>query len=84
MNDIIQQLAPYLVSIVIGGLTYLITYLKTKTIKLKIETLEKLFKDSDEEYIIADYLVRYKYLSEKYVMDDRVLILHHKYVVFIK
>ena len=34
MNDIIQQLAPYLVSIVIGGLTYLITYLKTKTINL--------------------------------------------------
>ena len=52
MNDIIQQLAPYLVSIVIGGLTYLITYLKTKTINLKVETLEKLFKDSDEEYII--------------------------------
>ena len=40
MNDIIQQLAPYLVSIVIGGLTYLITYLKTKTINLKVETLE--------------------------------------------
>ena len=38
----------------------------------------------NQEYIIADYLVRYKYLSEKDVMGDKVLKLHHKYVVLIK
>lgn len=35
---------------------------------------------ADDEYVVASYLVRYKYLSERDVMDDNVLKLHHKYV----
>lgn len=35
---------------------------------------------TDYEYVVADYLVRHKYLSEKDVAEDKVLKLHHKYV----
>ncbi len=38
---------------------------------------------TDAEYIIADYLVRNKYLREDDVQNDKLL-LHHKRVVMVR
>ena len=38
MEQVLNQVMPYLVSLLVGGLSYLISYIQTKTVKMIIKS----------------------------------------------
>ena len=43
---------PYLVSLIVGGLSYLISYIQTKKLKNKVISIEEAINNSEDEYYI--------------------------------
>lgn len=43
---------PYLVSLLVGGLSYLISYIQTKKLKNKVISIEEAINNSEDDYYI--------------------------------
>lgn len=52
MEQILNQVMPYLVSLLVGGLSYLISYIQTKKLKNKVISIEEAINNSEDDYYI--------------------------------
>lgn len=52
MNEFLTTIGPYLTSLVIALITYLVTLINTKKLKTKLADIEKAIMDSDQEYYV--------------------------------
>lgn len=52
MEQVLQQIMPYLVSLLVGGLSYLISYIQTKKLKNKVISIEEAINNSEDDYYI--------------------------------
>ena len=52
MEQVLNQIMPYLVSLLVGGLSYLISYIQTKKLKNKVISIEEAINNSEHDYYI--------------------------------
>ena len=52
MEQVLTQIMPYLVSLLVGGLSYLISYIQTKKLKNKVISIEEAINNSEDDYYI--------------------------------
>ena len=52
MEQALIQIMPYLVSLLVGGLSYLISYIQTKKLKNKVISIEEAINNSEDDYYI--------------------------------
>ena len=52
MEQVLNQVMPYLVSLIVGGLSYLISYIQTKKLKNKVISIEEAINNSEDDYYI--------------------------------
>ena len=52
MEQVLNQVMPYLVSLLVGGLSYLISYIQTKKLKNKVISIEEAINNSEDDYYI--------------------------------
>lgn len=52
MEQVLQQIMPYLVSLLVGCLSYLISYIQTKKLKNKVISIEEAINNSEDDYYI--------------------------------
>ena len=52
MEQALNQIMPYLVSLLVGGLSYLISYIQTKKLKNKVISIEEAINNSEDDYYI--------------------------------
>ena len=52
MERVLNQIMPYLVSLLVGGLSYLISYIQTKKLKNKVISIEEAINNSEDDYYI--------------------------------
>lgn len=52
MEQVLNQVMPYLVSLLVGCLSYLISYIQTRKLKNKVISIEEAINNSDDDYYI--------------------------------
>ena len=52
MEQVLNQVMPYLVSLLVGCLSYLISYIQTKKLKNKVISIEEAINNSEDDYYI--------------------------------
>lgn len=52
MEQVLNQVMPYLVSLLVGGLSYLISYIQTRKLKNKVISIEEAINNSEDDYYI--------------------------------
>ena len=52
MEQVLTQIMPYLVSLLVGGLSYLISYIQTRKLKNKVISIEEAINNSEDDYYI--------------------------------
>ena len=52
MEQVLQQIMPYLVSLLVGCLSYLISYIQTRKLKNKVISIEEAINNSEDDYYI--------------------------------
>lgn len=52
MEQVLNQVMPYLVSLLVGGLSYLISYIQTKKLRNKVISIEEAINNSEDDYYI--------------------------------
>ena len=52
MEQVLQQIMPYLASLLIGCLSYLISYIQTRKLKNKVISIEEAINNSEDDYYI--------------------------------
>ena len=52
MEQVLNQIMPYLVTLLVGGLSYLISYVQTKKLKNKVISIEEAINNSEDDYYI--------------------------------
>lgn len=52
MEQVLNQVMPYLVSLLVGCLSYLISYIQTRKLKNKVISIEEAINNSEDEYYI--------------------------------
>lgn len=52
MEQILNQIMPYLVSLLVGCLSYLISHIQTKKLKDKVISIEEAINNSEDDYYI--------------------------------
>ena len=52
MEQVFTQIMPYLVSLLVGCLSYLISYIQTKKLKNKVISIEEAINNSEDDYYI--------------------------------
>lgn len=52
MEQVLNQIMPYLVSLLVGGLSYLISYIQTRKLKNKVISIEEAINNSEDDYYI--------------------------------
>ena len=52
MEQVLTQVMPYLVSLLVGGLSYLISYIQTRKLKNKVISIEEAINNSEDDYYI--------------------------------
>ena len=52
MEQVLNQIMPYLVTLLVGGLSYLISYIQTKKLKNKVISIEEAINNSEDDYYI--------------------------------
>ena len=52
MEQILNQIMPYLAALLIGILSYLISYIQTKKLKNKVISIEEAINNSEDDYYI--------------------------------
>ena len=52
MEQVLNQVMPYLTALLAGGLSYLISYIQTKKLKNKVISIEEAINNSEDDYYI--------------------------------
>ena len=52
MEQVLNQIMPYLVSLLVGCLSYLISYIQTRKLKNKVISIEEAINNSEDDYYI--------------------------------
>ena len=52
MEQVLNQIMPYLVSLLVGCLSYLISHIQTKKLKNKVISIEEAINNSEDDYYI--------------------------------
>ena len=52
MEQVLNQVMPYLVSLLVGCLSYLISYIQTRKLKNKVISIEEAINNSEDDYYI--------------------------------
>lgn len=52
MEQVLNQIMPYLVSLLVGSLSYLISYIQTRKLKNKVISIEEAINNSEDDYYI--------------------------------
>ena len=52
MEQVLNQIMPYLTALLAGGLSYLISYIQTKKLKNKVISIEEAINNSEDDYYI--------------------------------
>ena len=52
MEQVLNQIMPYLVSLLVGVLSYLISYIQTRKLKNKVISIEEAINNSEDDYYI--------------------------------
>ena len=52
MEQVLNQIMPYLVSLLVGGLSYLISDIQTRKLKNKVISIEEAINNSEDDYYI--------------------------------
>ena len=52
MEQVLNQIMPYLVSLLVGGLSYLISHIQTIKLKNKVISIEEAINNSEDDYYI--------------------------------
>ena len=52
MEQVLNQIMPYLAALLIGILSYLISYIQTKKLKNKVISIEEAINNSEDDYYI--------------------------------
>ena len=52
MEQVLNQVMPYLVSLLVGGLSYLISHIQTIKLKNKVISIEEAINNSEDDYYI--------------------------------
>ena len=52
MEQVLNQVMPYLASLLIGCLSYLISHIQTKKLKNKVISIEEAINNSEDDYYI--------------------------------
>ena len=52
MEQVLNQVMPYLVSLLVGGLSYLISYIQTKKLQNQVISIEEALNHSEDDYYI--------------------------------
>ena len=52
MSEILKEISPVIVSLVIAALGYLIAYLERRKLAIKVESLEQILEDTNTEYYV--------------------------------
>ena len=52
MEQVLNQVMPYLASLLVGVLSYLISYIQTKKLKNKVISIEEAINNSEDDYYI--------------------------------
>lgn len=52
MEQVLNQIMPYLVSLLVGCLSYLISHIQTKRLKDKVISIEEAINNSEDDYYI--------------------------------
>lgn len=52
MEQVLNQVMPYLVSLLVGCLSYLISHIQTRKLKDKVISIEEAINNSEDDYYI--------------------------------
>ena len=52
MTEILKQISPLIISLVIAVLGYLVAYLERRKLAIKVDSLEKILEDDSTEYYV--------------------------------
>ena len=52
MTEILKQISPLIISLVIAVLGYLVAYLERRKLAIKVDSLEKILEDTSTEYYV--------------------------------
>ena len=52
MEQIINQVMPYVITVIVAGLTYLASYIQTRRLRNKVISIEEAISNSDDDYYI--------------------------------
>ena len=52
MEQVLNQVMPYLASLLVGCLSYLISYIQTRKLKNKVISIEEAINNSEDDYYI--------------------------------
>ena len=52
MSEILKQISPLIISLVIAVLGYLVAYLERRKLAIKVDSLEKILEDDSTEYYV--------------------------------
>jgi len=52
MEQVLNQIMPYLVTLLVGGLSYLISHIQTIKLKNKVISIEEAINNSEDDYYI--------------------------------
>ena len=52
MTEILKQISPLIISLVIAVLGYLVAYLERRKLAIKVDSLEKILEDDTTEYSV--------------------------------
>lgn len=65
MEEILTQIAPYLISIAIGAATLLVSLMSVAKLKLRVKSLEEYFAEDS----VNDYFVLCPYCGQKVILS---------------
>ena len=52
MEQILNQVMPYVITVIVAGLTYLASYIQTRRLRNKVISIEEAINNSEDDYYI--------------------------------
>ena len=52
MEQVLNQVMPYVITVIVAGLTYLASYIQTRRLRNKVISIEEAINNSEDDYYI--------------------------------
>ena len=52
MEQVLNQIMPYVITVIVAGLTYLASYIQTRRLRNKVISIEEAINNSEDDYYI--------------------------------